>query len=500
MRKKRLLLTLIITIAAVIISCSISFGSNAVVDSGGYTHPPQFSNTIVIDGVDVSVWQYDIDWEKVKRQGIDYAFIRVGYSGLDSPFSINQDRYFEQNYQKAREAGLMVGVYYYSTATSLTEAQKEAKFVLDVLNNRELDLPVVYDFELQTGGRLYKSYYNWDASSRKAKAASNSLTFLNYIEKNSGYRSMFYSYRAITSPYMNPGGNKIDMGLIEQKYPVWLAQYSSDNSYERPYEYWQYTSSGSVTGINGNTDCNFWYYNNAAEKTLSGTTSIKDASVQLSRTSYEYTKFQKRPTVTVTYGGKTLKKGTDYKVYYIKNVLAGTGYAMIRGTGSYSNTKLVPFEITKTDIADGGTANNIADKTYTGDAFKPSPKVYYKTTLLKKNVDYTISYANNTDAGTAKVTINGKRNYYGSFTKTFKINKADPTFTGYTSYSRKTDSPDWKINTKVNSGAALTYKSSDTSIASVDSEGKVTLKGKEGIVYITVTSLPTKTTMRQQSR
>lgn len=484
---KKILLTFVITMAALFTTCSVAFASNAIVDSGGYTHPSQFSNCMVIDGIDVSYYQQNIDWGKVKRQGIDYAFIRIGYTNLDSPFRTNIDSFFEQNYENARANGVMVGVYYYSCATTIKEAQQEAQFVLDTLGGRKLDMPVAYDCEY--AGRLKTAYDNaGTAAQKRTKLTTNSLAFLNYIDKNSDYEPVFYSYRSMTSPYGNPSAAKLNMNLIDNKYKVWLAQYSSDNSYERPYEHWQYTSSGKVTGITGSVDCNFWYYNNTAETVKSGTADIRNASVSLSRTSYEYTKFKKQPVITATYNGQTLKKGTDYDYYYIKNVLAGTGYAMIRGKGQYSCTKLIPFTITTADIADGGTISDISDYTYDGSAKKPTVKVQFTGTTLTKNTDYSVSYSNNTNAGTATVKITGKRNFHGTLTKTFKINKAAPTFTGYSSYTRTVSRPDWTLNTKCSSGAALTYKSSNTSIATVDSSGKVSLKGGTGVVYITVTS------------
>lgn len=488
---KKTLLTIAITMAALFATCTMAFASNAVVDSETYSHPSKFSNCIVIDGIDVSVWQEDIDWGKVKRQGIDYAFIRIGYTGLDSPFRRNIDSYFEQNYKEARANGVMVGVYYYSCATTISEAQKEAQFVLDTLDGRKLDLPVVYDCEY--AGRLKTAYDNAGTTAQKrTKLTSNSLAFLNVIAKSdAGYTPMFYSYRNMMCPDFS-NAYKLNMNLIDNKYKVWMAQYSDSNSYARPYEFWQYTSSGKVTGTTGSIDCNFWYYDNEAEKTKEGTISMKDVSVSLSRTSYPYTKYKKQPIITATYNGKTLTKGVDYDYYYIKNVLAGTGYAMVRGKGAYSNTKLVPFTITTTDIADGGTVNAIADQKYTGSAKKPSVTVKYKSTTLKKNLDYKVSYSNNTNAGTAKVKITGMRNFHGSFTQTFKINKATPTFTGYSAYSRTVSRPDWTLNAKCSSGAELTYKSSDPAIATVNSSGKVSLQGKTGVVYITVTSPETK--------
>lgn len=478
MKKTRILLTIVTTLAALFITCSIAFASNAVVDSKTYTHPSQFDNCMVIDGIDMSYWQNSrgsVDWDKVKRQGIDYALIRIGYTNLNS-FTMNKDDYFEANYQGAKDAGIMVGVYYYSCATTMAEAQKEANYVLNILDGRNLDMPVIYDFEY--AGRIKTQYKS------RAQSTSNALAFLKVIA-DSGYEPMFYSYRNIMDPNESP---KVNMNLIENKYKVWIAQYYTDISYSRPFEFWQYTSSGSVTGLSGPIDCNFWYYDNDAVETKAGTTSIKNADITLGKTSYEYTKFKKTPTVTVKYNGTTLTKGTDYKVNYIKNVLSGTGYAMVTGIGKYSNTKLVPFTITTTDISDGGTISDIADQTYSGSAKKPTVKVMYTGTTLKKDVDYTVSYSNNTNAGTATVKVAGKRNFHGSFTKTFMINKAAPTFSGYSSYTRTVSRPDFTINTKSTSDATLTYKSSDTSIATVNSSGKISLQGGTGIVYITVTS------------
>lgn len=482
MKKTRIILTIVTTLAALFITCSIAFGSNAVVDSKTYTHPSQFSNTIVIDGLDVSYYQGaagTIDWDKVKRQGIDYVIIRIGYTGLSSPFSMNRDSFFESSFQGAKDAGIMVGVYYYSCATTIAEAQKEANYVLNILDGRDLDLPVVYDFEY--AGRIATNYKS------RSQSTSNALAFLKVIA-DGGYEPMFYSYRNIMDPNFNPSGYKINMSMIENKYKVWIAQYSTDISYPRPYEYWQYTSTGKVSGITGNVDCNFWYYDNDNETTKSGTTSIKKADITLGATSFKYNRNKKYPKVTVKYNGTTLTQDTDYKVNYIKNVQAGTAYAMVTGKGKYSNTQLVPFTISKANIAEVATVADIADVTYSGKLKIPSVKVQHSGATLTKNTDYTVSYSNNRNAGTATVKITGKRNYSGTITKTFKINKATPTFSGYTGYTRTVSRPDFKLNTKCDSGAALTYKSSDTSIATVSSNGTISLKGGTGIAYITVTS------------
>lgn len=485
MKKNRLIYTLLLTVAALILSCSVTFASQAAVDNnfGGYTFPDQYSNCLLLDGVDVSAWQgEDVDWAKVKRQGMDYAFIRIGWTGLDSPFSMNEDSCFETNYQNAVDAGLLVGVYYYSCATTMEEAQQEAEFVLGTLAERELDLPVVFDFEY--AGRIKDKYKS------KAATTSNILAFLNYIDENSEYEPMFYSYRNITDPTWSP---KFNVEMIDAKYKVWLAQYSEDIGYSRPMTFWQYTSSGSVKGISGNVDCNFWFYDNDAEVTKEGTISIKDADITLGKTSYEYTRYEKTPKVTVMYQGVQLTKHVDYKLFFLKNTNAGTAYAMVKGIGAYSNTKLVPFEITPTDIDAGIEIGDIPPQRYSGSPVTVNPTVKYKGTTLKNGIDYTITYENNNGVGIATANIVGQRNYTGSSSITFQIiqMQAKPAITGETIITKEYISGPFPLGLTTNSNGAVTYTSSNPAIASIGADGVVTLTGSIGSVILTMETAAT---------
>ena len=114
MKKSRLLLSITAALLVLLLSCSSVFASQAVVDDDFllYEHQPRFDNCIIIDGIDVSAWQDDINWENVKRSGIDYVLIRAGWTGLDSPFNTHEDVNFEAHYRGAKEAGLLTGVYY----------------------------------------------------------------------------------------------------------------------------------------------------------------------------------------------------------------------------------------------------------------------------------------------------------------------------------------------------------------------------------------------------
>lgn len=146
------------------------------------------------------------------------------------------------------------------------------------------------------------------------------------------------------------------------------------------------------------------------KKLRRGTKSIKNATVTLGQSSYTYSAAQKKPSVSVSYSGTTLTEGVDYKVHYLKNVLAGTAYARIEGLGKYSNVQLVPYTVSKAKIS-GATVSAVSDVVYSGKLKIPSPTVKYNGTTLKKGTDYTLSYSSNRSAGTATIKITGKGNF-----------------------------------------------------------------------------------------
>ena len=125
-----------------------------------------------------------------------------------------------------------------------------------------------------------------------------------------------------------------------------------------------------------------------------------------------------RPSFTVTYNNKTLVKGTDYTLSFKNNVNVGTATIIITGKGNFEGNKEITFKITEpSDIS----VDEIADQTYTGSALKPEIVVKAGTKVLKKSVDYYVSYRDNTNVGTATAKITGRGNYKGSYTTTFKI-------------------------------------------------------------------------------
>ena len=192
-------------------------------------------------GVDVSVFQGDIDWEQVKAAGYEFAILRIGYRGYGEEGTLNADEKFEQNMENARKAGIDVGVYFFSQAVNEEEAKEEADFVLEHLKGQELQMPVVYDPEhiLEDEARTY--------GVTGEQFTQNAKVFCKEIEE-AGYDAMIYS-NMLWEAY------ELDLEKLLD-YPVWYADY--EELPQTPYRFsmWQYSSTGSVPGIEGNVDLN----------------------------------------------------------------------------------------------------------------------------------------------------------------------------------------------------------------------------------------------------
>ena len=193
-----------------------------------------------LDGIDVSVHQGEIDWEKVQKAGIDFAIIRCGY-GMDG-IPEQDDEYFERNASECERLGIPYGVYLYSYADSTSRASSEADHVLRMIKGHNLSYPVFYDIEDNSvlQGRT-------QAQNQKLMA-SIAKTFCNKIEA-AGYPVGVYAN-------LNWWNNYLTDPVFEN-WHRWVAQYNSSCNYTGNYGIWQYTSSGSVNGISGRVDMNF---------------------------------------------------------------------------------------------------------------------------------------------------------------------------------------------------------------------------------------------------
>jgi len=200
----------------------------------------------------------------------------------------------------------------------------------------------------------------------------------------------------------------------------------------------------------------------------------------------EYTGSAFTPAPTVNYSAlpgtdKALKAGTDYTVSYADNTNTGTATMTITGQGNYSGSIVKTFQIVRKSIgggtseaASGITVNmDLSDKTYSGSAFTPAAEVKYGETVLKEGTDYTVSYENNTDVGTATVTITGIGKYSGSIVKTFKIVKAGMTVTAE-NYSGTYDGKAHGISVSANapaSTAVIYYSASELTAENYNKDG-----------------------------
>ncbi len=195
-------------------------------------------------GIDVSKWNGDIDWDRVKNAGVEYAIIRAGYRGSVTG-SLVEDPYFEANMKGATASGLPVGVYFFTQAVNEVEAVEEASAVLRLVREYDLTYPIFIDTE-GAGGNGRADGLDVDTRTLVCEA------FCRTIE-NAGYQAGVYGSR-------NWYNNRLHADRLEN-YCIWLAEYRSVPLYQGYYQMWQYTSKGKIDGIEGNVDMNVSYLN-----------------------------------------------------------------------------------------------------------------------------------------------------------------------------------------------------------------------------------------------
>lgn len=411
------------------------FQTKSPYTSKTYTHNSKFEDDTIIHGIDVSVWNNTINWQKVKNDGIDFAFIRVAARGYGSSGNIFDDSKFKTNITNAKKYGVKVGVYFFSQAITTKEAREEANYTLRKIKGYSLDMPVIMDYEYSGGsdGRLT------NAKLTNTQRTNIVMEFCKTI-KEAGYTPMVYANYSMLTYDLNKS-------TIDSSYKVWLAHYATSTSYRGDYEFWQYSSKGSVSGISGNVDVNFWYkekqastipkltfssstsssikltwnkisgaegyrlyrynpstnkYDNIKDITSASTTSYTDTSRNSATTYYykirsfwtddEGTKtYSNLSTVTSTTttpkqttGLRAIETYTNRIDLYWSKVTGATGYKIYKSSSSSGNYKLIGTT-TSTLYKDKNVSKN---KTY-----------YYKIRAYK--------------------TLNSK-NYYGSYSSYLK--------------------------------------------------------------------------------
>lgn len=301
-----------------------------------YTHNDRYDNIAVVNGIDISEHNVVTDWNQVKQSGIEYVILRAAYRGYGSAGTLVEDAKYQTYIKGALAAGLKVGLYIYSQAVSVQEAQQEADFLYSKIGGNQIDLPLVLDYEFYaesgpTKGRLY------DAQLSKEQMTAICNAFCERI----------VSYGYFPMVYANPSmlNNHLNASEISKNYPIWLANYVNKTSYAGDYVMWQYASTGSVPGITGNVDMNFWYTNDTNQYV----SNMMVAPVP----DMPYTGAAIMPTVTVTSKTGVMTLGVDYTVSYENNVNVGTATIHITGIGAYAGTNRdITFQIVENKVND----------------------------------------------------------------------------------------------------------------------------------------------------
>lgn len=202
-------------------------------------------NLNALTGVDISVYNPVTDWNAVKADGIDFVMLRLGVRGYGKEGKLKKDTSFRANYKAAKEAGLLVGAYFFSQAITEEEAVEEAILSAQQLEGCELDFPVAFDWEI-----IYQ-----DSGARTNNVPVDVLTdaVLAYCQnmESFGYPTMVYQNKRTTL-------FKLDMPRLAG-IPFWLAEYGNGPTYIYDYDMWQYSCTGKVAGIEGDVDLNLCF-------------------------------------------------------------------------------------------------------------------------------------------------------------------------------------------------------------------------------------------------
>lgn len=323
-------------------------------DLSGFEHDSRYASHIVQKGIDVSAFQGSVDWASVKRDGVEFAVIRVGgrYAGSGDFYS---DSRMEQNLQGAIGQGIATGAYFFSQAITEQEAREEAAEAIRLLGDwaRLLKLPIYIDMEyFQTAGRLY------EAQLTAAEHTKIALAFCEAIE-DAGYKAGVYAGFCTFPINAN--------NIASAGYEIWHAQWNSRATVAPVYTMWQFSSTGSVSGILGSVDLNFRYI--AASQSGAGSAGTTNASFSdVSASSWYYSsvcyvvenglfngvgdgKFEPKETmnremfVTVLYrlagspsvsGASEFSDVTRSSIWYYAPVLWATQNGIVEGMGDGS--------------------------------------------------------------------------------------------------------------------------------------------------------------------
>lgn len=220
---------------------------NFQTDSNGFKYYYQDSELCSYVGVDVSEHNGSIDWNRVKDAGVDFVMLRIGGRGWGQEGIMYRDSSFSENLREAKEAGLMVGAYFFSQAITEEEAVEEAQYAIDILNGESLDYPLAFDWETIEGAESARTdNISPDTLTLCARAFCDTVKEANYIP---------CLYTGSTLAYY-----KYDLAQLAD-IDIWYAFYDDTPGLYYNYMIWQYSATGKVDGISGDVDLNICFKN-----------------------------------------------------------------------------------------------------------------------------------------------------------------------------------------------------------------------------------------------
>lgn len=340
---------------------------------------------MAIKGIDVSEFQGNINWNKVKADGIEFAILKLGnIYDYDANY---KDSKFDTNYKNARANGIKIGAYIYNYCNTIDTLKKGLEWAIKKLEGKELDLPFYLDME------------DKDIQGETKETLTNQCNeFAKYVESK-GYQAGVYAN-------VNWLKNELNPNDFDKKISVWVAQYYKECQYTGKYDIWQYASDGSVSGISGNCDMNYLYNEDIIKESGTDTGDKKtidelaqevidgkwgdgeDRKTKLEKAGYDYNAVQGRVNEilkekdnkkSVTEVAKDVINGKYGNGEERKKKLEAEGYNY--DTVQAKVNQLLGAEVTKTyTVKSGDTLSGIASK--------------YKTTVAKLVKDNNIKNAN----------------------------------------------------------------------------------------------------------
>lgn len=338
----------------------------------------------MIKGIDVSGYQGNIDWKKVKAAGIKFAIIKFG--NIYDTDTNDIDSKFEINYKNAKANGLKVGIFFYNYCNEMSNLKKGLEWFFEKIKDKKLDLPIYIDMEDKS------------IAVETVETLTNQCNEFAKIAKQKGYKAGVYAN-------LNWLKNELDPDKFDKDISVWVAQYNNECQYEGKYDIWQYTSDGKVNGISGRVDMNYLYNEDIMEETSITVEDKKsideiadeviagkwgngtDRKTNLEKAGYDYNEVQNRVNEilskdnkkSVTEVAKDVIAGKYGNGEDRKKKLEAEGYDY--ETVQAKVNQLLGAEVTKTyTVKSGDTLSGIAKK--------------YNTTVSKLVKDNNIKNAN----------------------------------------------------------------------------------------------------------